>query len=129
MDVFTPDEQARADLFARGIDVRGLTDAREVAGHGDRWTAAIVAFHEHVWEAQVLARVLDQPYFYIGVMGSRRAHELRVLELRNMGWSESDLGRLVTPIGLIRGAKSRATLASGILADVMAAAKTAGLVA
>ena len=62
MDVFTPDEQARADLFARGIDVRGLTDAREVAGHGDRWTAAIVAFHEHVWEAQVLARVLDQPH-------------------------------------------------------------------
>lgn len=130
MHIVTPDDAVRAELSARGIDAHGLTDARAIDdGVGDAWTAAVVAFHEHAWEAPVLARILARPYFYVGVMGSRRAHETRVAQLREMGVRAEDIARLKSPIGMIGGAKSRVTLAAGVLADVLAAAKAAGLVA
>jgi xanthine dehydrogenase accessory factor len=128
--VLTPDDAARADLAARSIDVRGLTDPRSLDDiAADAWTAAVVTFHEHDWEAPVLDRILARPCFYVGVMGSRKAHETRVQRLRDMGVAASDIARLKSPIGMIGGAKSRATLAAGILADVLAAAKAAGMVA
>ncbi len=130
MHIVTPDDTVRTELSARGIRAYGLTDARAIdEGFGDAWTVAVVAFHEHAWEAPVLARVLARPYFYVGVMGSRKAHEMRVAQLRDMGVGEEDIARLKSPIGVIGGAKSRVTLAAGILTDVLAAAKAAGLVA
>ena len=50
-------------------------------------------------------------------------------QLREMGVRDENIARLKSPIGMIGGAKSRVTLAAGILADVLAAAKAAGLVA
>ena len=130
MHIITPDDAVRAELSARGIDAHGLIDVRAVEDDfGDPWTAAVVAFHEHAWEAPVLARILTRPYFYVGVMGSRKAHETRLAALREMGVRDEDIARLKSPIGMIGGAKSRVTLAAGILADVLAAAKAAGLVA
>jgi xanthine dehydrogenase accessory factor len=130
MRIITPDDAVRTELLARGIAAHGLIDVGAVGdGFGDAWTAAVVAFHEHAWEAPVLARILTHPYFYVGVMGSRKAHETRVAQLREMGVRENDIARLKSPIGMIGGAKSRVTLAAGILADVLAAAKAAGLVA
>ena len=76
----------RTELSARGIDAHGFIDLRAVEDDfGDPWTAAVVAFHEHAWEAPVLARILTRPYFYVGVMGSRKAHETRLAQLREMG--------------------------------------------
>ena len=62
-------------------------------------------------------------------MGGRKAHETRLAQLREMGVFKEDIARLKSPIGMIGGAKSRVTLAAGILADILAAAKAAGLVA
>jgi xanthine dehydrogenase accessory factor len=130
VNIITPDDAVRTELSARGIDAHGLIDVRAVEDDfGDPWTAAVVAFHEHAWEAPVLARILTRPYFYVGVMGSRKAHETRLAALREMGVRDEDIARLKSPIGMIGGAKSRVTLAAGILADVLAAAKAAGLVA
>jgi xanthine dehydrogenase accessory factor len=130
LHIITPDDAVRAELSARGIDAYGLADVGAIKDHfGDRWTAAVVAFHEHAWEAPVLARILRRPYFYVGVMGSRKAHETRLAQLREMGVRDEDIARLKSPIGMIGGAKSRVTLAAGVLADILAAAKAAGLVA
>ena len=130
MHIITPDDAVRAELSARGIDAHGLVDVGAIEDDfGDPWTAAVVAFHEHAWEAPVLARILTRPYFYVGVMGSRKAHETRLAQLREMGVPQEDIARLKSPIGMIGGAKSRVTLAAGILADVLTAAKAAGLVA
>lgn len=129
MDVFTPDDAVRTDLQMRGIGVHGLAGADALDGHGDPWTAAVVAFHEHAWEAPVLARILRSPFFYVGVMGSRQAQATRVGQLQDMKVPETDIARLKSPIGMIGGAKSRATLAAGILAEVMAAAKAVGILA
>lgn len=130
MHIVTPDDAVRAELSARGMDAHGLADVGAIKDDfGDPWTAAVIAFHEHAWEAPVLARILKRPYFYVGVMGSRKAHETRLAQLREMGVREEDIARLKSPIGMIGGAKSRVTLAAGILADILEAAKAAGLVA
>jgi xanthine dehydrogenase accessory factor len=129
-EIYSPDDASRADLAASGRNVHPLADAAMIdAAALDRWTAAIVAFHEHDWEAPVLARILRSPCFYIGVMGSKAAHESRIGQLRSLGLSPQALARLRSPVGMIPGAKSRITLAAGILAEVAAEAKAIGLLA
>lgn len=130
VDIITPDDRARADLNTANLHARALIDP-EAAGLAtlDRWTAAIVAFHEHDWEAPVLAELLRAPCFYIGAMGSWLAHATRLATLTDMGISADMQRRIRSPIGLIPGAKSRSTLAVGILAELVAEAKAAGLMA
>lgn len=129
LEVVTPDDAVRAELSSRFIPVRGLTDARHFVAGLDAWTAAVVAFHEHEWEVPVLEKLLAAPCFYIGVMGSRAAHDNRVKGLAERGVPEDQIARLRSPIGSIPGSKSRATLAAGVLAEVVRAAKDRGFLA
>lgn len=129
IDIVSPDDAARGEIAALGLEARRLVDAAALDLTGvDAFTAAVVAFHEHDWEAPVLARILERPCFYIGVMGSRTAHANRSARITALGVSAEQLARLKSPIGTIPGAKSRATLAVGILADIVAEAKAAGFV-
>lgn len=130
LDIVTPDDTARIALNNAGLKSRPLVNASsDRLAALDPWTAAIVAFHEHEWEATVLAEILRTPCFYIGVMGGRQAHTNRIAQLTEMGVSAAQQSRIRSPIGLIPGAKSRATLAVGILAELVAEAKAAGLMA
>jgi xanthine dehydrogenase accessory factor len=130
LHIVSPDEAVCAEAVAAGLSVHKLIQPQDIAATQiDRFTATVVAFHEHDWEAPVLSEVLRSPSFYIGVMGSRRAHQNRVQQLSDMGVSPRQMARLRSPIGLVPGAKSRATLAAGILAEVMSEAKAAGLLA
>ena len=128
IDVLSPDDNARRAIEGLGVATRGLTDASAVDVAGlDRWSAAVVAFHDHDWEAPVLAAILKTDCFFIGVMGSKAAHDNRLGRLAGMGVCRSNLQRLRSPVGLIPGAKSRLTLAAGVVAEVVAQAKAAGL--
>ncbi len=130
LDIVSPDDAARKEVADFGLQTRGLNDpAAAGLDKLDRWTAAIVAFHEHDWEAPVLAQILKSPCFYIGAMGSRAAHANRCAALADLGTTPAALARVRSPIGAIPGSKSRATLAVGILAEVIAEAKAAGLIA
>lgn len=128
LEIVSPDEAARAALTNVGLTSTPLNTLSATTFAGlDPWTAAIVAFHEHDWEAPVLAEILKSPCFYIGVMGGRQAHINRLAALTAMGVPADLQSRMRSPIGLIPGAKSRTTLAIGILAELVAEAKAAGL--
>ncbi len=130
LDIVTPDDVARTALNNAGLTSRALVNASsDRLAALDPWTAAIVAFHEHEWEAPVLAEILRTPCFYIGAMGGRQAHTNRIAQLTEMGIPSAQHTRIRSPIGLLPGAKSRATLAVGILAELVAEAKAAGLMA
>jgi xanthine dehydrogenase accessory factor len=130
LDILSPDEAARTTLHRAGLTSRALVSPSAInVGPLDPWTAAVVAFHEHDWEAPVLAEILRTPCFYIGVMGGRQAHANRLTALTEMGIPPELQSRIRSPIGLIPGAKSRATLAVGILAELVTEAKAAGLMA
>ncbi len=130
LEVFSPDDDARRHIGAMGVSAHGLTRADGFESSNlDAWTAVVAAFHEHDWEAPILAHALRSSCFYIGALGSKAAHANRIKQLRQRGLSDHDLSRLRSPIGLIAGAKSRVTLAIGIVGDVAAEAKAAGILA
>jgi xanthine dehydrogenase accessory factor len=130
LDIATPDAIARTALEQCGLSARGLTDPRSAEFSSlDAWTAAVLAFHEHDWETPVLAEILRSPCFYVGAMGGQQAHANRLAQLTEMGVPAELQSRIRSPIGLIPGAKSRSTLAVGILAELVAQAKAAGILA
>lgn len=87
----------------------------------DNRTAVVLFFHDHDWEAPILARALDSPAFYIGAQGSMRARDRRLANLRDQG-VENGLERLKGPIGLIRSTRNPRVLAVSVLAEILEAA-------
>lgn len=94
----------------------------------DTSTAAILVFHEHEREIDHLAALLGTDCFYIGALGNHAVHRERRKTLAARGIGEACLDRIRAPVGSIPGAKSKATLAVGVLAELMAEAKARHLV-
>jgi xanthine/CO dehydrogenase XdhC/CoxF family maturation factor len=89
----------------------------------DSWTAAVLTFHDHDWEPALLKGLLATPCFYIGAIGSHVVHARRLESLAAMSLADRDLARIRGSIGLVPGAKSCASLAVGVVAEIMAEAK------
>lgn len=129
IDVASPDDATLRDLAALRIPGRAFVEAAAAVPQSlDAYSAAILAFHEHDWEAPVLAELLHSRCFYIGALGSRTVHASRQQRLAQLGFEPTDIARIHGPIGLVPGARGRATLAVGILAELTAEAKAAGLI-
>ncbi len=95
---------------------------REVAaGRIDGRTVVCVLTHDPKFDVPVLERALRLPEVgYIGAMGSRRTHEDRLARLREAGLTDSELGRLSSPIGLDLGARTPEETAVSIAAEIVA---------
>ena len=89
--------------------------------HFDEWTAAVFLFHEHDWEPKLIEHVLKTDCFYIGALGSRKTHSLRLRQLRDRGVCESDLARVHGPAGLPIGARTPNEIALSIMAEIVTA--------
>lgn len=85
----------------------------------DARTAIVFMFHDHEWELEMMPSALGTSAFYIGAMGSRATHRLRVRQLAEMGISEVQIGRIHGPAGLFAGSKSAGDIALSILAEIM----------
>ncbi len=128
--VAATDTATRDGLAA--ISPQAIIDARniEVALDDlDFATAAVLVFHEHHNELDLLEAVLRTRSFYVGALGNRAVHRERLRALSTRGVSDGDLQRIRAPVGLIAGAKCGATLAVGVLTELLAEAKTQNLVA
>jgi xanthine dehydrogenase accessory factor len=84
----------------------------------DAWTAVILLFHDHDWELAFIRDALQARPFYIGAMGSLRAHETRCRRLLAEGVAEADIARVKGPVGLFGPTRDATSLAISILADV-----------
>jgi xanthine dehydrogenase accessory factor len=84
-------------------------------------TVICVLTHDPKFDVPLLAEALRLPVAYVGAMGSRRTHEVRVGELIACGLSGGEIARLRSPIGLDLGARSPAETAISIAAEIIAA--------
>jgi xanthine dehydrogenase accessory factor len=66
-----------------------------------------------------LARLLDRPLAYLGMIGSRRRVRTVLDELRSAGANEESLRRVRAPIGLEIGADTPEEIAVSILAEII----------
>jgi xanthine dehydrogenase accessory factor len=83
-------------------------------------TAVVILTHDPKFDLPALACALRVGVHYIGILGSRKTHERRKVELRQQGFTESDLARLRAPIGLDLGGRAPEEVALAILAEILA---------
>ncbi len=82
--------------------------------------AMVLVAHDYKYELPVLRHMLRAPVGYVGMLGSKKrgvaVHDL----LRDEGFTDVELARLHTPIGLDLGGKAPAEIALSILAEIVA---------
>lgn len=85
----------------------------------DPWTAVVMLFHDHEWEAVLLKQALRSGAFYIGAQGGENARVSRTARLISDGISEEQVARLRGPIGSVPSCRTPPTLALSILSEIV----------
>jgi xanthine dehydrogenase accessory factor len=88
--------------------------------HLDSRTALVTLAHDPLLDDPALHAALVSPAYYIGCLGSRRTHCLRLNRLREAGFGEDILQSLHAPVGLDIGGRSAGEIAVSILAEIIA---------
>ena len=86
----------------------------------DGYSSLVVLTHDPKFDVPALASALKSQARYIGAQGSRTTHEGRKQQLREQGFTDVDMARIRSPIGLDIGSRTPAELALAILAEVLA---------
>ncbi len=99
--------------------------AERDAGRLDERTVLCVLTHDAKFDVPLLELALgdegwDARPAYVGAMGSRRTHDDREERLRERGVTDTQLGRLHSPIGLDLGARTPEETAVSIAAEIIA---------
>lgn len=127
--VSSADEATRQQLTRQGLGHfidNGASD--ELFARLDSASAVILLFHDHPQEHDLLECLLRTQCFFIGALGNHAVHRARLAILSERGLEAAALARIRAPVGLIPGAKSRATFAVGALAEIFAHAKSLNLI-
>jgi len=130
IEILTPDMRLLTDYNAanysknkcgkKDFNVQKLPTPNDIdLINSDRWSAIIFLFHDHDWEIELMAHALSQPQFYIGAMGSRKAHQLRCDMLLEKGIDQELIDNIYAPIGLFHSSRDPDTLALSALAEIM----------
>lgn len=85
----------------------------------DRRTYVVLLSHDSRFEIPVFKAVHGKPIRYLGAMGSRRTHGLRVDRLSAEGWTAEEIDAIHGPIGLDLKGTSPAETAIAILAEIV----------
>nr|WP_303657427.1 XdhC family protein [Asticcacaulis aquaticus] len=119
--IYSPDEATRQRSTPFG-SIHPLRSPRDCDYDLlDEATALVCLFHDHDYEAEILAAGLHSPAFYIGALGSRRTHVQRLEALRAQGFDAAALTRIHGPVGLDIGALTPPEIALSVMAEVVAA--------
>jgi len=110
----------RPELFP-GVEETRLIQNDDPAAYqnitADDYVAVMTRGHKD--DLTVQAQALKTPARYIGVIGSRRKTAAVFAKLREMGYTDADLARITTPIGLDIKAETPAEIAVSIAAQLI----------
>jgi xanthine dehydrogenase accessory factor len=115
------DRYATRERFPEADEVLiGMPSELVGAIDANRRTAIVLLAHDYKYELPVLRDVLRKPVGYIGMLGSKkRGAAMRDL-LRGEGFTDEELARVHTPIGLDLGGKAPAEVALSVLSEIVA---------
>lgn len=113
-------EFADAAIFPQADEVRAVdfTQLAEVCSPTER-DYAVVMTRGHVHDANCERFLLTTPAGYIGVMGSKNKAALARAALLAEGYTEAQLARVTTPIGIAIGSETPAEIAVSIAAQLI----------
>ena len=112
-------EWSTAERFP-GADVRigSLDELAEQLETTDR-DFLLVMTHSHAEDYTVLRRLLRKPFYYLGVIGSaRKAAGIRK-RLAGDGFSDEEIARMTSPIGIDIGSHTPAEIAISVAAQLV----------
>ncbi len=81
----------------------------------------VIVTRGHAWDGAILADVLRTPATYIGMIGSRHKRDAIYEKLLSEGFSQSDIDRVHSPIGLPIGGETPEEIAVAITAELIQA--------
>jgi len=115
------EEFCRRELFPQAQDVQLLTQQEwEEKLHIEKSDCICIMTRGHQNDLACQAFALHTQAGYIGVIGSKRKVAFVNDQLREMGFDEQQIARIVTPIGLEIGAVTPAEIAISIAAQMIA---------
>ena len=113
-------EYAHADRFPQAHDVRVLASFEQaLEGRLGPDDYAIILTRGHLHDKTVLAQVLRTDAGYIGMIGSRRKRDAIYHALFKEGFTQADIDRVHSPIGLSIGAETPEEIAVSIVAEMI----------
>lgn len=84
-------------------------------------TYAVILSHDPKIDDNALHLLLRSDVRYIGALGSRKTHANRVARLQAAGFSEGEIARIQSPIGLDIGARTPAEIALSVIGELVQA--------
>lgn len=79
----------------------------------------VIMTQGHIYDEQVLEQCLNKPFRYLGMIGSKRKAAKTFQLLKDKGYSEKDLQKVHSPVGLPIGSKTPYEIAVSILAEII----------
>src|SRR5262245_44362585 len=121
-DVTIVDPRTAFATIERFPDVKVVAEWPDVALPPigiDHYTAFVALTHDPKIDDPGLDIALKSDCFYIGALGSRKTHARRLERLKTeRGFTDNDLGRIHSPIGLDIGAVSPSEIAVAIMGEI-----------
>jgi xanthine dehydrogenase accessory factor len=85
----------------------------------DAYTYAVILSHDPKIDDNALEILLRSPVAYIGALGSRKTHEKRMDRLRQKGFSDEEISRIESPIGVDIHAQGAREIALSIMGSLI----------
>lgn len=122
VQVCDPREEFHADWNIKGVEIsRVMPDDMVLAALPDARTAVITLTHDPKLDDLALMEALRSPAFYVGALGSRRNHALRVARMaEHFDMSAGELANLRGPAGIYIGSRTPPEIAISIIAEIIA---------
>lgn len=95
----------------------GVVDSLKIGPNG----YAVIVTRGHTWDGLVLADVLKTPAAYVGMIGSRHKRNAIYHNLLGGGYTQADIDRVHSPIGLDIGSETPEEIAVAIVAELIKA--------
>ncbi len=83
-------------------------------------TYMIIVTHKHAHDFEILEQLVNRPFHYLGMIGSRTKVAKAFQQLRDKGVSEAIIKKIYSPVGINIGANTPAEIAISIAAELVA---------